>query len=145
MSRWVICNWGSPGGASGKESTYQCRRHRRCRFNPWVRKIPWSRAWQPTLVFLPGKFHGQRSLAGYSPWGPKELDMTEWLSTQYVTSDSNSGLGAGSSKSCKECLLWNGAIMMFTFMHVCYTLHTYQQFKASLCINFHIWERRELE
>ena len=38
---------------------------------------PWRRKWQPTPVFLPGKFHGQRSLAGYSPRGHKELDMTE--------------------------------------------------------------------
>ena len=42
-------------------------------------KIPWRRKWQPTLVFLPGKFHTQRSLEGYSPRGHKELDMTEWL------------------------------------------------------------------
>ena len=47
------------------------------RFNPWVRKISWSRKWQPTSVFLPRKFHGQRSLAGYSLWGCKELNMTE--------------------------------------------------------------------
>ena len=47
------------------------------KFNPWVRKIPWSRKWQPSPVFLPGKFHRQRSLAGYSPWGHKESDMTE--------------------------------------------------------------------
>ena len=46
-------------------------------FNPWVGKIPWRRKWQPALVLLPGKLHGQRSLAGYSPWGSKELDMTE--------------------------------------------------------------------
>ena len=37
----------------------------------------WRRAWPPTLVFLPGKFHGQRSLAGYSPWSSKETDTTE--------------------------------------------------------------------
>ena len=43
--------------------------------------IPWKRAWQPTPVFLPEKSHGQRSLAGYGPWGPKESGMTEWLST----------------------------------------------------------------
>ena len=48
------------GDASGKESACQCRR----RFDPWVGKIPWSRKWQPTPVFLPGKFHGQRKLAG---------------------------------------------------------------------------------
>ena len=41
-------------------------------FNPWVRKIPWRRKWQPTPVFLPGKFHGQRSLVGYNPWSRKE-------------------------------------------------------------------------
>ena len=44
-------------------------------FNLWVRKIPWRRKWQPTPVFLPGKSNGQRSLAGYSPWGCKESDM----------------------------------------------------------------------
>ena len=46
-------------------------------FNPWVGKIPWRREWQLTPVFLPGAFHGQRSLVGYSPWGHKESDMTE--------------------------------------------------------------------
>ena len=49
----------------------------RHRFDPWVGKIPWRRAWQPTPVFLPGESHGQRSLAGYSPWGHKESDTTE--------------------------------------------------------------------
>ena len=65
------------GGATGKESACQYRRHKRCRFDPWVRKIPWGKAWQPTPVFLPGEPHGQRSLAGYSPWGHKESDMTK--------------------------------------------------------------------
>ena len=46
-----------------------------------VKKIPWSRKWQPTSVFLPGKFHWQRSLVAYSSWGCKELDKTEQLST----------------------------------------------------------------
>ena len=54
---------------SGKESPCQCRRCNRCRFDPWVGKIPWSRRRQPTPVFMPGKFHGQRSLAGYSLLG----------------------------------------------------------------------------
>ena len=48
-------------------------------FDPWVGKIPWRRKWQPSPVFLPGKSHGQRSLAGYSPWSCKELDMTNKL------------------------------------------------------------------
>ena len=63
--------------SSGEESACQCKRHRKCRFNPWIGKIPWSRKWQPTPVFLPGTSHGQKNLAGYRPWGRKELDMTE--------------------------------------------------------------------
>ena len=55
----------------------QCMRHKRHGFDPRVRKIPWRRAWKPTPVFLPGESHGQRSLAGYSPWGRIESDMTE--------------------------------------------------------------------
>ena len=53
--------WDFPGGASGKELTFQCRRPERRRFDPRVGQIPWRRAWQPTLVFLPGESHGQRS------------------------------------------------------------------------------------
>ena len=48
-------------------------------FDPWVGKIAWRREWQPSPVFLPGNFHGQRSLAGYSPWDRKELDTNERL------------------------------------------------------------------
>ena len=59
------------------ESACQCTRHKRHGFDPWVRKIPWRRKWHPTPVFLPGKFLGQRSLAGNSPWDCKELDMTK--------------------------------------------------------------------
>ena len=51
----------------------------RPRFDPWVRKIPWRKKWQPSPVLLPGKFHGWRSLVGYSPWGRKESDTTERL------------------------------------------------------------------
>ena len=54
---------------------------RETRFDPWVGKIPWRRAWHPTPVFLSRESHGQRSLAAYSPWGHKESDMTEQLST----------------------------------------------------------------
>ena len=57
---------GLPWWLSGKESACQYRRHR---FNPWIRKIPWRKKWQHTPVFLPGKSHKQRSLAGYSPRG----------------------------------------------------------------------------
>ena len=79
----VFCTWvsmliGHPRRLSGKESSCQCRRCKRCRFYPGIRKILWKRAWQPTPVFLPGESHGQRSLAGYSPLGHKESDLTEW-------------------------------------------------------------------
>ena len=64
--------------ASGKEPVCQCRRCKIHGFNPWVRKIPWRRKWQPTPVFLPGESRGQRSLGGYSPW-VAESDKTERL------------------------------------------------------------------
>ena len=67
---------GLPGSASGKEPACQCRRLKKCGFSLWIGKIPWSRAWQPTLVFLPEKSHEKRSLAGCSPWGCEELDLT---------------------------------------------------------------------
>ena len=54
---------GLPLWQSGKESAHQCRRHRRCGFEPWVGKFPWKRKWHPTAVFLPGESHRQRSLA----------------------------------------------------------------------------------
>ena len=63
----------------GKESACQYRRHKRCRLYPWVRKIPWNRKWQLTSVFLPGKFLGQRSMEGYSPWSHKEFYTTEQM------------------------------------------------------------------
>ena len=56
-----------------------CLQWGRPRFNPWVKKIPWKREWQPSLVSLPGEFHGQRNLAGYRLWDHKESDTTEQL------------------------------------------------------------------
>ena len=64
-------------GHSYKESAGWCRRYRRYGFGLLVGKISWRRKWQPTPVFLPGKLHGQRNLAGYSPQGCKESDTTE--------------------------------------------------------------------
>ena len=72
---------GFPGGASGKEPVCQCRRRKRHRFDYWVGKIPWRRAWQPTPVFLPEESHRQGILAGYRPQGRKMSDMFEGLST----------------------------------------------------------------
>ena len=64
-------------GARGKEPACQCRRHKRGGFEPWLGKITCRRKRQPTPVFLPGEFHGQRSLTGYSPLSHKESERTE--------------------------------------------------------------------
>ena len=93
--------WGFPGGSVGKEFTCNAGNVGRHKFNPQVRMIPWRRAWQPTPVFLPGESHGQRILAGYSPLGCKESDMTEatehahtcrkWFSIRYDPVGGNMG------------------------------------------------------
>ena len=81
MRNWILSQYLHTEGLlrwlSGKEPACQCRRHKRCGFNSWVRKIPWRRKWQPTPVCSPGKFHGQKSLGSYSPWGCKESDTME--------------------------------------------------------------------
>ena len=65
-----------------KKICLQCGRPK---FDSWVGKIPWRRKWQPTPVFLPGEFHGQRSLESYTPWGRKESDTTKQLThTQHT-------------------------------------------------------------
>ena len=68
LSRWL----------SGKQSTFQCSR---LGLHHWVRKIPWVRKWLPTPVFLPGKSQGQKTLAGYSPWGHRDWDTTQHAHT----------------------------------------------------------------
>ena len=65
------------GASLMAQTVNKCLQGRRHRFNPWIGKIPWRRKWQPTTVFLPGEFHGQRILAGYSPRGCKASDTTE--------------------------------------------------------------------
>ena len=78
----ILSTWKDfPGSTVGKESACQSRRCKRGGSGPWVGKIPWSRKWQLTPVFLPGKLHGQRSLVGYCPWGHKGLDTTEHTHT----------------------------------------------------------------
>ena len=66
-----------PRGSAVKNPPCPCRRQRRRRFDPWVWKIPWRRAWQPTPIFLPGEPHRQRSPVGYGPQGGTESDSTE--------------------------------------------------------------------
>ena len=68
------CPFSFPGGSGDKSISLQCSRHE---FDPWVGKIPWRRKWKPTPVLMAEKFHGWRTLVGYSPWGCKESDKTE--------------------------------------------------------------------
>ena len=72
LQLWTTREGGFLSGSTGSEPACQCRRCRSS-FNPWVGKIPWRRKWQPTPVFLLGKFHGQRSLMSYSPWGCQRI------------------------------------------------------------------------
>ena len=85
--------------------SHQERPQCRTRFNSWVEKIPWRREWQPTPIFLPGEFQGQRSLVGYSPQGCKESDTTEWLNMHALT----------------EKTLWTGRILPNVIEQVVWT------------------------
>ena len=86
---------GLPWWLSGKEFACQCRRHKRHVFDPWVWKIPWSRKWQLTPMFLIGEFHRQRSLADYSPWSRKE--QTYWADKEMIEVYCRTHLGTWNS------------------------------------------------
>ena len=95
-----------------KESACQCKRRG---FDPWVRKLPWRRKWQPPPIFLPGKSHGWRSLVGYSPWSREELDTTEQLHFHFSLSCTREGNANPLQYGCLEnprdrslvgCRLW---------------------------------------
>ena len=73
---WGFCSWGFPSDSVVKNPP-SMQETQTSGFNPWVRKIPWRRAWKPAPVFLPGESQGHRNLRGYSPQGCKESDTTE--------------------------------------------------------------------
>ena len=79
IKRRVTSDLGFPGGASGKESTCQCRRHKRGGFNPWVGKIPWRKAWLPTPVFLPGESPRTEEPGGLQSMGSQSRARLKWL------------------------------------------------------------------
>ena len=78
------------------------------RFSPGVGKILCRREWQPTPGFLPGEFHGQRSLTGYSPWGCKESDTAERLGSAHDSTRNKPRLAAGAGVSTFKCTGWTG-------------------------------------
>ena len=82
--RTGVALFGFPWWCSSKDSACQFRRQKRLGFDPWVRKSPWRKKWQPTPVFLPGKSCGQKSLVGYSPRGCKESNTSEHACTTYT-------------------------------------------------------------
>ena len=92
----------SPGGSDGKESA--------CDIGDLgsIPEIPWRREWQPTPVFLPGEFHGQRSVAGYSPWGCEEMDTTEQLTLYFLNLSASLRILSQPRKNLK----FTGSIMM---------------------------------
>ena len=97
FNKWCWINWTSlskPVGLlrylSGKEPTCQWRKCKIWGFDPWVRKIPWSRNRWSTPVLSPGKSQGQRSLVGYSPWGHKDSDTTEHKASMRIQTHTNS-------------------------------------------------------
>ena len=77
VQKWLDYTW--HGLPSWFKRWRICRRWRRPRFSPWVGMIPCRREWKSTLVLVPGESQGQKSLVGYSTWGHKESDMTQWL------------------------------------------------------------------
>ena len=94
---------GLPRWRTGKELSCQCG-FRRCSLDPWAGKNLWRRKWQPISVFLLGKCHGQRSPAGYSPWGCKESGMTKGLGStpfcalEWLVAGHNPGTEKGSGR-----------------------------------------------
>ena len=101
MESFLKVGTGLTSWLSSKEHSCQCRR---CRLEPWVRKVPWRRKWQPAPVFLPGKPHGQRSLVGYSPWGHKRVRHDLVTKRQSGHSGSYPYLTMNSFKNLMKCL-----------------------------------------
>ena len=116
FSKWALetiaaglLHTGFPGDSDSKASV--CPQYGRPGFDPQVGKIPWRRKWQPTPVLLPRKFHGWRSLVGYSPWGRKESTPLSNFSLSLVVTYACS---QGASQS-----LWryDSGICMFNSIH----------------------------
>ena len=106
-----------PRWLRGKESACQCRRNR---FDPWVKNILWRRKWQPISVFLPGKSHAQRSLAGYTAWGCKRVGH-DFVTKQQP--DTCSGVGLLNCMVILFVVFWETSILFSivtapTYIHI---------------------------
>ena len=101
-------HWSFPDGTMVNNLPAKCRRPKRSAFDPWIGKIPWSRKWQCTPIFLPGSSHGQRSLAGYSPWG----HTTEQAHTQCSLQRYLSTIAKTVSHSVMSDSLWPPARLL---------------------------------
>ena len=97
------------------------------RFDPWVGEVPWRRTWQPTLVFLPGKSHGQRHQVGYSPWGCRELAMTEAIEHKPSLLEREAGCSSRMAPSRK--LPWS-----FHFPSGCLDIIPFTEHLSSSCL-----------
>ena len=105
---------GSPGGASGEESTCQCRRCKRCGFDPWVGNITWKRKWHLHPSILAWTCHGQKNLESYSPWGCEESDMSKHTHTdRHTHTDSHTHLPAHLSIILTQ-------LFSYLFLFVCF-------------------------
>ena len=114
----TITKLGIPGGASNRETAYQCKRHKRHRFDYGVWKVPQKGAWRHTAVSLPGESHGQRSLAAYSPQGHKESDTTEV--TQHARmAKLNSYLFFMNCFECHNWLIFSDFRLMYFTFFIC--------------------------
>ena len=95
-------NYGLSGGSDGKESTCNAGNSRDMGLIPELGRSPARGKWRPTPVFLPGKFHGQRSLAGYSPWGHQESDTTEQVGMKMNEGWCKNGIHAETTWLCRK-------------------------------------------
>ena len=135
--------WPSQEVLMVKNSPANAGRHQRCEFETWVRKIPWRRAWQPTLVFLPGEPHGQRSLAGCSPWGHKETQLRK-LSMQAGRKEHRTKtFSKKSSNLLLKLYLFASEVILITLISLLTNQISYQMIsKAILILNLTLCHHR---
>ena len=118
-----------PGGASGKEPACHRRRHKRHEFDPWVGKIPWRNAWQPTPVFLPGGSHDRGAWwTTYSPYGRKGSDTTE--ATQHERRHNSS-----ENSKTKASMLVPFQVKFRQVINLCHVVkHYYRDYTIENCL-----------